>query len=70
MRNRSLENGLILGLVANCLVRPDVTDCPLQHLEDLSLDAQIVKIENLSDSEVDEIVTHHQQCMALHATLN
>jgi hypothetical protein len=70
MRNRSLENGLILGLVANCLVRPGVVDCPLQHLEDLSLDAQILKIEQLSDAEVDEIVMHHQQCMAAHADLN
>ena len=69
MRNREQENGLILGLVANCLIRPDVTDCPLQHLEYLSLDIQIVKIEQLSDAEIAEIVLHHQQCMERHSPI-
>jgi hypothetical protein len=66
MRDRAHENGLILGLVTKCLVRPAVMDCPLFYLEGLSLDVQINKIEGLSDAEIDEIVHHHEHCMEMH----
>ncbi len=70
MRDREHENGLILGLVAKCLVRPVVVDCPLHHLEGLSLDAQILNIEQLSDAEVDEIVIHHKQCIKTYTRMH
>ncbi len=66
MRDRSLENGLILGLVTNCLVRPSVADCPLHHLQGLDLDEQIVQIEQLADAEMEELLRLHQQCIAVH----
>ena len=63
MRDRSHENGLVLGLVVNCLVRSSVSYCPLSHLETLSLDEQIVNIEQLSNAEIDAIVMHHHECL-------
>lgn len=66
MRNRAHENGLILGLVARCLTRPTVIDCPLYYLQGLSLDEQILSIEQLSDAEIDEIVLHHERCLEVH----
>ena len=69
MRDRAYANGLILGLVTKCLVRTSVADCPLHHLEGLSIDAQIVNIEQLSDAEVVEIVNHHQQCLEVHCKM-
>lgn len=65
MRDRSLENGLILGFVTNCLVRPSVPDCPLHHLQGMALDEQIVQIEQLADAEMDELLRLHQQCIAV-----
>ncbi len=70
MRDRAHENGLVLGLVAKCLVRRTVVDCPLYHLEGLSLDAQILNIEQLSDAEIDEIVIHHEQCLQTNARIH
>lgn len=66
MLEREHENGLILGLLAQCRVRATVDDCPLAYLEGLSLDAQIMAIEQLSDGEVAEIVSHHLHCMEQH----
>ncbi len=67
MKDRAHVNGLVLGLVANCLVRRTVSDCPLYHLEGLSLESQITNIEQLSDAEMSEIVCHHQECMEAHS---
>ena len=64
MEDRMKYNGLILGLVANCLVRQSVRDCPLYALEILETTEQIERIEALSDHEIREIICHHQECIS------
>ena len=62
MQEREHKNGLILGLLAQCLVRSSGQYCPLSHLAGLHLDEQIARVEKLSDFEVAEIMAHHQDC--------
>ncbi len=65
MRERSHANGLIIGLVSSCLVRPSITNCPLSYLQTMDLDEQIAQIEQLSDAEIGAIMTHHHKCMSM-----
>ncbi len=63
---RSRENGLILGLIANCVIRRHIDDCPLRKLVHLPLDEQIASIEMLSRQEIAAIIEHHRHCAAQH----
>ena len=63
---RNRKNGLILGLLRNCMIRKYVGNCPLQNLVALSLDEQIEMVEALSTDDRERIFAHHQGCSSRH----
>ncbi|MCK5196506.1 MAG: hypothetical protein KAQ71_22025 [Desulfobulbaceae bacterium] len=65
-QERAELDAFLLGLLSNCLVRKTVNNCPLASIALKNIDEQLLFIEELSDSEIDRVVSYHQECFAKH----
>jgi len=52
------------GLVISCPLNKALEDCPANEIRKLPLPERMAFVDNLTDQQVDETLTHHKNCLA------
>jgi len=52
------------GLLVECPFKTPLEDCPLKEVRELSIKQRIAKVDEMSDADLDTVLSHHWECQA------
>ena len=53
----------VLGLMIDCPMGKALDNCPAKNVRTLPLQERIALVKQMEESQLNEIITHHRQCL-------
>lgn len=54
----------VKGLVIHCPMGESVKDCPANEIRLMPIPERLRKVEDMSETSINEIIDHHYKCLA------